>query len=386
MSAVQRIESVLIGDAQSLRDHRTAISILADDPATGHRVVQHPDWIDFELLMRGAQARPAIVLVLRDGEPLGYAPILRQVGTTSVELGPLRIPVRAGPYHRLLGADVVARPEHRGIVRGEVARVLREEAGCRVLHVQETPLPSALADAVCAAGGFRAIQSNPSPQLIWSIAAPGSVDAYLKGFSSKRRKSLQSRSRGVRRDLGGEVDIACFDSAGGVDAYCRQLATVYARSWHAAAAPIDWEAAPLRAVLARLAGDGRLLGYILSVGGRPLAYVHGYHTGGIYEVDNIGYDQDYARHGVGSMLVFEAMLDFFARHPGSGVDFGYGHNVYKRVLANRSEQAGSLFLARGRSAWLLAAGFGTWRRLRSLALRLKGKVTEGDEPATRAGE
>ncbi len=114
---------------------------------------------------------------------------------------------------------------------------------------------------------------------------------------------------------------------------------VYARSWHADAVTIDWEQPERRALFARLAAKGQLVGHILMLGDRPIAYVHGYRLGGRYVLDDTGYDEEFSSLGIGSSLVFQAIQDLIERHPGEVIDFGYGDNQYKRVLANRQTRA-----------------------------------------------
>jgi CelD/BcsL family acetyltransferase involved in cellulose biosynthesis len=166
-------------------------------------------------------------------------------------------------------------------------------------------------------------------------------------MDSKRRNDLTRRLRSVYKKLGEQAQLRIFDAAEQVDEYCALMNQVYARSWHASAQAIDWQLPARRQLFVRLAEEGRVIGHVLMLGGRPIAYVHGYRLGGRYVLDDTGYDEEFASLGVGSALVFQAIGDLFERYPGETIDFGYGDNQYKRVLANRQMPCGSLYVVRG---------------------------------------
>lgn len=370
----------LVRDRAQFAHWQRRLRVLCDTPGIVHRAVQTPEWIAMELEVRGDKAAPALVVAMRDGEVAGYAPLLLQHGRTAVPLGNIRLPLRTGHYLRMLGSDVVARASDAPAVRELAARAIRSHMPVGVIHLQETALPSAFGDAIISNDPrYRAIHSNLVDQVIWSIEAPGSLDAYLSGFSSKTLSARRRRSRAVHRDLDGKVTIEVFEQPGQVEEYCRHLDHVYGRSWHAQSLAIAWSADPLRSALRDLASKGCLVGYVLKLDDHPIAFVHGYHVAGVYEVDNLAYDEAFGRHGVGSMLMFEALLDFFSRHPSSGVDFGYGHNDYKRVFSRQNVPAGSLLLARGPAAVSLRMTLACSRLLRRLVVAGREMLRRGKQ-------
>ena len=322
---------------------------LAEAPGAASGIVQHPDWLLCELECRGAHVSPHVV-VARDatGQIVGYAPFLAEQHIGRVMFGAHPVPVYRGPALRMLGSFVVASPHMRAFAERAIAAALRHDSNVRVLRIQETLLPNTFADALPeGAGGFACITSNLLEQTNWTILPQASLADYLASLGSKRRNDLERRLRKVYKKLGDEARLRIFDSPEHVDDYCRLMNEVYARSWHAAAQPIDWELPPRRALLRRFAGEGHFVGHMLMLGTRPIAYVHGYRLGGHYLLDDTGYDEEFAALGVGSSLVFEAIRNLIDRYPADLIDFGYGDNQYKRVLADRQAPCGSLYMVRG---------------------------------------
>jgi hypothetical protein len=282
------------------------------------------------------------------GQVIGYAPFLVEQHRAQLALGKYRISIYRGRTLRLLGAGVVALPDDRSMVETMIASALQRDRSVRVMRIQETELPNRFAAALShGKQTFASIQSNLLDQLNWVIQPQASSAAYLATLGSKRRNDLTRRLRNVYKKLGDQAELRLFDRAEQVDEYAALMNQVYARSWHASAQAIDWELPARRSLFQQLAAGGQVIGHMLMLGGRPIAYVHGYRLGGRYLLDDTGYDEEFASLGVGSALVFQAVQDLLDRYPGEVIDFGYGDNQYKRVLADRQTACGSLYLVRG---------------------------------------
>jgi CelD/BcsL family acetyltransferase involved in cellulose biosynthesis len=354
---------VVLDDAAALQGLRHELADLAEMPGATSSLVQHPDWLLFELESRGATASPHIVVARNEaGRPIGYAPFLVELQHARIAFGRHHLPIYNGRTLRMLGSCVVASPESRAIAECVISTALRRDRAIRVIRIQETVLPNSLVAALSKGErGFDCVRSNLIDQLNWTIQPQASAAAYLAALESKRRNDLTRRLRNVYRKLGEQARLRIFDTPESMDEYCRLMNRLYARSWHAAALSIDWELPARRALFHQLARRQLVIGHMLMLGERPIAYVHGYRLGGRYVLDDTGYDEEFASLGVGSALVFQAVQDLLERHPGEVIDFGYGDNQYKRVLANRQTPCGSLYVVRGIRA---TAGFRMIRPLR----------------------
>lgn len=345
------ITCVVVQSVAELRGFRDALARVAELPGAASGVVQHPDWLLFELAWRGEIFSPYIVVVRSDaGEIVGYAPLLAYMHHARLALGNRQLPIYRGRALRLLGSGVVCEPSLRSRAEMAVADELRLARNSRVVRIQETKLPNTFALALAhGQRRFTPVQANLLDQVNWWIDPAPSLAAWLASLGSKKKNDLTRRQRNVYKKLGEQARLRVFDRAEDMDIYSALLNQVYARSWHARELPIDWEIPARKALFRQLAGDQRVIGHLLMLGERPIAYVHGYRFDGRYLMDDTGYDEEFASLGVGATLVFQSICDLLERHPGDVIDFGYGDNQYKRVLANRQAACGSLYLVRGAS-------------------------------------
>src|SRR4051812_23655505 len=90
---------------------------------------------------------------------------------------------------------------------------------------------------------------------------PQGVVGGMASFDKKKRGDLTQRVGRAYRKLGGDAALQTFDRPEDMPAYCRLMNEVYARTWHHADLPTDWEAAERVALFTRLAAAGQLIGH-----------------------------------------------------------------------------------------------------------------------------
>jgi hypothetical protein len=349
---------------EALRGLRDELAHVAELPGAASGIVQHPDWIEYEVVSRHDGTVPHVIVV-RDGEGrvAGYAPLLAIDHTARLDVAGRRVKLYRGAALRMLGAGVVASDQERGIVELLVSRQLAGDPSVRVVRIQEADLPNRFATALSHGGGFRTVAAHLLDQLHWSIDPQPSSEAWLAAMDKKKRADQTQRVGRAYRKLGGDAALRVFDRGEDMAEYCRLMNEVYARTWHHDDLPTDWEAPERVALFQRLADAGQLIGHIVLREGRPLAYVHGYRIGGTYLVDDLGYDEEVAKIGIGSVAVFQAVKALLDRFPGERISFGYGDNQYKRLLSTRAEPCGSLYVVRSTRA---TAGFHMYAPVRWL--------------------
>ncbi len=348
--ALLRGEAIV--DIKTLRELRDELAALAELPGAASSIVQHPDWLIYELEKRGAAVSLHVSLVRNESNRIiGYAPFLSERRSAQVAFGKRQLTIYRGRMLRMLGAWTVAVPEQRHLVDSEIAKNLGANPGVRVIYIQETEIPNAFAIALTKVRcPFKSISANLLDQVNWTITPQESLESYLAGLGTKRRNDMPRRLRNAHKKLGAETHMRVFDSAEAVDEYCSLMNQVYAKSWHSAELPIDWELPVRRSLFAKLAQGGYLVGHLLMLADRPIAYVHGYRLDGRYLLDDTGYDAEFAALGLGSALVQLAVQDLIAKRPGELIDFGYGDNQYKRFLANQQAPCGAMYVVRGNVA------------------------------------
>lgn len=372
-----RLSCSVIGCTIALRSWRDELARLAESADAASSIVQHPDWLAFELAWRGPEAILHLVVASNGlGQVVGYAPFLIEQHRAQLMLGSHRLTIYRGRTWRLLGSGVVALPNDRSTVEQIIAGAVQRDDVVGVIRIQETELPNRFAAPLSQGKrAFTTIRANLLDQLNWVIEPQASSAAYLATLGSKRRNDLTRRLRNVYKKLGEQAELRIFDRPEQFDEYAALLNRVYARSWHASAQAVDWELPARRNLFQQLAADRHVIGHMLMLGERPIAYVHGYRLGGRYLLDDTGYDEEFASLGVGSALVFQAVQDLLDRYPGEVIDFGYGDNQYKRVLADRQAACGSLYVVRG---WLPRLCFGCFGPVRWLYGRLHRALRKKD--------
>lgn len=347
-----------------LRALRNQLAHVSEQPGAASGIVQHPDWIDYEVVSRGDGTMPHVVVVRDDaGRVAGYVPLLAIDHTARLDLAGRRLRLYRGAALRLLGAGVVACDAERDTVELLAARQLAADMDVRVVRIQEADLPNRFAKALSGLGGFRTVAANLLEQVHWSIEPQPSSEAWLAGMGKKQRTDQLQRVGRAYRKLGGDAALHVFDTGESMAEYSRLMNEVYPRTWHHDDLPIDWEAPARLALFTRLAEAGHLIGHVVVRDGRPLAYVHGYRIGGTYLVDDLGYDEEVAKAGIGSVAVFQAVRALIDRFPGERISFGYGDNQYKRLLSTRCEPCASLYVVRSTRA---TAGFHMYAPVRWL--------------------
>ncbi|SEP14231.1 Acetyltransferase involved in cellulose biosynthesis, CelD/BcsL family [Luteibacter sp. UNC138MFCol5.1] len=349
----------------ALRAVRDELARVAEMEGAASGIVQHPDWLAFEVTSRHDGTTPHIVVV-RDGtgRVVGYAPLLAIDHTARLDVAGRRVSLYRGAALRVLGGGVVAADADRATVELVAARQLAGDPAVRVVRIQEADLPNRFARVLSASGGgFRTVSAHLLDQVHWSIGPQASAEAWLAGMDKKKRGDLTQRVGRAYRKLGGDAALHVFERGEDMPRYCALMNALYARTWHHADLPIDWEDPERVALFRRLADAGQLIGHVVLREGRPLAYVHGYRLGDTYLVDDLGYDDEVAKVGIGSVAVFQAVRGLLDRFPGGRVSFGYGDNQYKRLLSTEATPCGSLYVVRPMRA---TAGFRVYAPVRWL--------------------
>ena len=367
---------------EALAALRDELAHVAEQHAASSGIVQHPDWLAYEVSSRRDGTRPHVVVV-RDGtgRVAGYVPLLSIDHTARLDLAGRRVSVYRGAALRLLGGGVVASEAERATVELVAARQLAGDPDVRVLRIQEADLPNRFAAILSAGGAMRVVPAHLLEQVHWSIDPQASSASWLDAMDKKKRTDLTQRVGRAYRKLGGDAALHTFDRAEDMPRYCSLMNALYARTWHHDDLPTDWEAPERVALFQRLAAAGQLIGHLVLRDGRPLAYVHGYRVAGTYLVDDLGYDDEVAKVGIGSVAVFQAVRALLDRYPGERISFGYGDNQYKRLLSTRSEPCGSLYVVRPTRS---TAGFRVYGPVRWLYRGLHR--VRADLRARRAGD
>ncbi len=162
----------------------------------------------------------------------------------------------------------------------------------------------------------------------WQMSLPATFEEFLGRRKKKHRYWLQRLGRVLERDYPGRVRLARFRDPVTVEEFCRDAAQLSARTYQRQLGAGFTGNEEARRHCALLATDGRWRGYILYVDEEPRAYWLAAVIGPTLFLFSTGYDPDFRKYEVGTVLFLEMIADA-CREGLARVDFGLGAAAYK---------------------------------------------------------
>ena len=182
----------------------------------------------------------------------------------------------------------------------------------------------------------------------------GSFDDYLKQFSSKTRSTLLRKVK----HLSGSMECRCFrtaDEALEFHRLAREVAVkTYQEKLFDGAIPASVE---FLEKMRGLAESDCFRGFILSSAGKPVSYLYLPIHDDTLIYGYLGYDPEYAKESVGTVLLYMALERVFAERRFRYFDFTYGESQSKKLFGRASFLRGDLYFFR-RSVRNIVAVYG----------------------------
>jgi len=191
------------------------------------------------------------------------------------------------------------------------------------------------------------------------IDMPGSFADYVAQLGSRSRQSLLYSQRKLLRDMADDVRCECFHTVDSVDRFVADAVAVSRKTYQWTLLGLGLrDQQGLGAMLRRDAEHGWMRSFILYCRGAPVAFMLGSQHGDCYYYDDVGYDPDFARWSVGSVLqmyVLEALYE--QSDPPKTFDFSTGYGEHKGRFGNRARSEANVlvFPATLQNRWLVSA-------------------------------
>jgi len=200
------------------------------------------------------------------------------------------------------------------------------------------------------------------------------MEAYKKKFSAKTRSTITRKLRKFQEHCGGRLRWQCYCTPGEMhDFHClaREVSLkTYQERLLDAGLP---EAPAFIDGMVKLAERDEVRAYILFDGERPVSYLYCPAHNGALIYAYLGFDPDYLKLSVGTVLQWLALEALFAEGRFAFFDFTEGQSDHKRLFATHELQcANVIFLKRSLPRELLLRAHALSDRLASLA----GRVAE----------
>ncbi len=172
-------------------------------------------------------------------------------------------------------------------------------------------------------------------------------DAYLEAFSGKTRSTLRRKMKKVAKMSGGDLDIREYRDPEALDLFFSLALPLSRRTYqdkYLDAGLPDDEA--FRQEMMAAATEDAVRAYLLFVAGQPVSYLFLPIKGDTVRYDYLGYDPDFARNSVGTVLQMAALERLMAEKRYRWFDFTSGDGAHKRLFATGHVACQSFLLLR----------------------------------------
>lgn len=173
-------------------------------------------------------------------------------------------------------------------------------------------------------------------------------DAWFAGLSGNARSALKRKAKKLAEANEGALDVRTYRTAQELAEFhgiARRVAErTYQEKLLGAGLPND---IPFRAAMQGKGARGEAFGWLLFVGGTPIAYLYCPMTAGDVRYDYVGHDPSWSEWSPGSVLHMEAFRTLFDEPAAQRFDFTEGEGQHKRQFATGGTACADLLLLRG---------------------------------------
>jgi hypothetical protein len=189
------------------------------------------------------------------------------------------------------------------------------------------------------------------------IAWNGSFEGYLETLGKVTRKDLRRTLKKASTVLGSEPELRRYREVGEVAAFVRDATEVSANTYQDRLGAGLSASHEMHGAIAAAAADGRFLGHVLFVDGKPAAFHLGFLYHQRFYMVNGGYDPAWAKAQLG-ILTFLKMLQDLERErvPVTVLDYLHGEGAYKLRTSNALARERHYYLIKRNARGALLAG------------------------------
>jgi len=175
---------------------------------------------------------------------------------------------------------------------------------------------------------------------------PGSFDEYLKQLSHRSRRSIRNSQSLLRREYNEEASLICFDTIEKIGRFLDDAVKISMKTyqWRLLGRGVrDREKSA--ATLHFAAERGWMRCYILYCKGTPVAFMLGYQYANTFLAVEMGYDPEWAKFSVGSVLQWKIIEDLYKRDDTPSIfDFSTGEGSHKSRFGKEAREEVNIVL------------------------------------------
>jgi CelD/BcsL family acetyltransferase involved in cellulose biosynthesis len=171
-----------------------------------------------------------------------------------------------------------------------------------------------------------------------------SFDDYMAQFSGKTRSTLRRKARKLADDAGGYT-VSEHRTPAEIEAFLAAALPLSARTYQARLLDAGLPESPeARRAMLEAAEADQMRAFLLHAGGQPVAYLSLPLAGQTLVYAFLGYDPDWARLSVGTVLQMDALERLFAEQRYRWFDFTEGDGAHKEMFGTHAAACSSLVL------------------------------------------
>jgi hypothetical protein len=208
-----------------------------------------------------------------------------------------------------------------------------------------TSLPEPLLDSLRADDGIAFVRQRYTR---YHTDLTKGFDAWFAGLSGNARSGLKRKAKKLAEANDGTLDVRTYRTPAEMAEFHGIARGVAARTYQekllGAGLP---DTMAFRAAMQGKGAAGEAFGWLLFVGGTPIAYLYCPMAQGDVRYDYVGHDPSWSEWSPGSVLHMEAFRTLFADPVAQRFDFTEGEGQHKRQFATEGTPCADLLLLRG---------------------------------------
>ncbi len=291
-------------------------------------------------------ARPHVILLTRDGQPLAL--VAGSIARTQIRcrFGYWRIWL---PHLRCLS---ILYGGLLGQVNEETSRVLLDEiqrllaaSQADVVFLNHLNTESAMYGAVMSRIPGLRRSRFPRVEPHWVLTVPESLDAFYKTLSRGHKANLRNYMRKMDNQYAERAVFTTYVQEDSVGSFLSAASQVSVKTYQHALGTGLQDSEQTRDLLKAAARDGCFRGDILFIDGEPCAFQYGLIYKSQYLFEKRGFDPQWKSLNVGTVLFLHVLRDLCESEPRPRViDFGFGDADYKRSYCDKCWNEASFYV------------------------------------------
>jgi hypothetical protein len=292
-----------------------------------------------------------IYLITNEDQCIGYAPFIMQPWTWRLRLGEVtlskfpmkRFYIHGGP----LFAGDLQNPEKQF---ADLLAYLRPGLGKQdILYFEGVRTNGKL---------YEELAQNPSLKKMYIslrygnpydrqfIRFPNNFDEYMLSLSRRTREGLRRNLRKLTKFVDGDIELKRVTTPDDVEEFVPKAVSISKKTyqWNLLGLGLR-EPEKLKQTLSILALKNWTCCYLLECKKQPVAFMIGYRYAGTYYYIDVGFDPDWSKWSVGSLLHLEVIRDLYDHGDDISLfDFSPGTGEHKERFSNEQEEEVNLIL------------------------------------------